>query len=181
MAVSNQELFNIFLENPNMSDAQIVSLMQTRGISPEQISSTFNIPIGQVAAMVAEVIPPNQAVLLGDTYVQAVNQVIGSGEDQQIGGLENVITYKASENQAGGGYQQYTPTGELQRTGVQQEVNAGQDFLKFLGGSALLFGGLGGGFDSLFGGPAAGQNRTSARPRCGVTQTRRRHARCADH
>jgi len=156
MAVTNQELFNIFLENPNMSDSQIVSLMETRGISPEQVSSTFNIPVGEIAARVADVIPPNQAVLLGDTYVQAVNQVTGSGQDQQIGGLENVITYKAGENQAGGGYQQYTPTGELQRTGVQQEVNAGQDFLKFLGGSALLFGGLGGGFDSLFGDPAVG-------------------------
>jgi hypothetical protein len=156
MAVTNQELFNIFLENPNMSDSQIVTLMETRGISPEQVSSTFGIPVGEVAARVAEVIPPNQAVLLGDTYVQAVNQVIGSGEDQQIGALENVITYKAGENQVGGGYNQYTPTGELQRTGVQQEVNATQDFLKFLAGSAGLFGGLGGGFESLFGGPAAG-------------------------
>ena len=155
MAVTNQELFNIFLENPNMSDSQIVTLMETEGISPEQVSSTFNIPVGEIAARVADVIPPNQAVLLGDTYVQAVNQVIGSGMDQQIGGVNNVITYKASENQAGGGYQQYTPTGELQRTGVQQEVNAGQDFLKFLAGSAGLFGGLGGGFESLFGGGGA--------------------------
>jgi hypothetical protein len=134
MAVTNQELFNIFLENPNMSDSQIVSLMETRGISPEQVSSTFNIPIGEIAARVAGVIPPNQAVLLGDTYVQAINQVTGSGQDQQVGGLENVITYKASDNQAGGSYQQYTPTGEFQRTGAQQEV-AGS----FLGGLAEAF------------------------------------------
>jgi len=134
MAVTNQELFNIFLENPNMSDSQIVSLMETRGISPEQVSSTFNIPVGEIAARVAEVIPPNQAVLLGDTYVQSVNTVTGSGQNQQVGGLENVITYKASDNQAGGSYQQYTPTGELQRTGAQQEV-AGS----FLGGLAEAF------------------------------------------
>jgi hypothetical protein len=151
MAVTNQELFNIFLTNPNMSDSQIVTLMETRGISPEQVSSTFGIPVGQVAARVADVIPPNQAVLLGDTYVQAVNQVIGSGEDQQIGGLENVITYKTGENQVGGGYQQYTPTGELERTGVQQEVNANKDFLKF---AALTAGGLYGlgNFNGLLGG-----------------------------
>jgi len=141
MAVTNQELFNIFLANPNMSDAQIVSLMETRGISPSQISETFGIPEGQVAARVGAALPPNQAVLLGDTYVQAVNQVSGSGQDQQVGGIENVLTYKAGENKVGGGYQQYTPTGELQRTGTQQEVNANKDFLKFAAGAGLLFGG----------------------------------------
>ena len=156
MAVTNQELFNIFLENPNMSDSQIVSLMETRGISPEQVSSTFGIPVGEVAARVAEVIPPNQAVLLGDTYVQAQNQIIGSGMDQQIGGLENVITYKATDNKVGGDVNFYSPSGEFQQTTKQQEVNATKDFVKFLAGSAALFGGIGGGFDGLFGGPAAG-------------------------
>ena len=156
MAVTSAQIVDFLTANPGMSDAQIVTAMETYGVSPAQMAQAVGLDEGAVAARVGAVIPPNQAVLLGDTYVQAVKQVIGSGEDQQIGGLENVITYKASENQAGGGYQQYTPTGELQRTGVQQEVNAGQDFLKFLGGSALLFGGLGGGFDGLFGGPAAG-------------------------
>ena len=57
MAVTNQELFNIFLANPNMSDAQIVSLMETRGISPEQVSSTFNIPIAEVESRYNAVLP----------------------------------------------------------------------------------------------------------------------------
>ena len=156
MAVTSEQIVDFLVANPGMSDAQIVTAMETYGVSPAQMAQAVGLNEGEVAARVGAVIPPNQAVLLGDTYVQAVNQVIGSGEDQQIGGLENVITYKAGENQVGGGYQQYTPTGELQRTGVQQEVNAGQDFLKFLAGSAGLFGGLGGGFESLFGGPAAG-------------------------
>ena len=111
MAVTNQELFNIFLANPNMSDAQIVSLMETRGISPEQVSSTFGIPVGEVVSRAAAVVPPNQTVTLGDTIIQPVYQTIGSGMDQQIGGIENVITYKAAENKTGGPYTQYTPTG----------------------------------------------------------------------
>jgi hypothetical protein len=160
MAISNQQILDFLTANPGLTDAQIVTAMETYGVSPAQMASAVGLDEGAVAARVGAVIPPNQAVLLGDTYVQAVNQVIGSGEDQQIGGLENVITYKASENQAGGGYQQYTPTGELQRTGVQQEVNATQDFLKFLGGSALLFGGLGGGFEGLFGGGGAATGGT---------------------
>ena len=138
MAVTNQELFNIFLANPNMSDAQIVSLMETRGISPEQVSSTFGIPVGEVAARVGATLPPNQVVQLGDTYVQAVNQVTGSGEDQQVGALENVITYKASENKVGGDITYYTPEGKYQQTTQQQEVNATKDFLKF----AAVAGGL---------------------------------------
>ena len=123
MAVTNQELFNIFLANPNMSDAQIVSLMEQRGISPSQVSQTFGIPEGQVASRVAATVPNGQTVQLGDTIIQPVYQVSGSGQDQQIGGLENVITYKAGENKVGGAYQQYTPTGELQRTGTQQKVD----------------------------------------------------------
>ena len=160
MAVTSAQIVDFLVANPGMSDAQIVAAMEQYGVSPAQMAQAVGLDEGAVAARVGAVIPPNQAVLLGDTYVQAVNQVIGSGEDQQIGGLENVITYKAGENQAGGGYQQYTPTGELQRTGVQQEVNAGQDFLKFLGGSAALFGGLGGGFESLFGGGGAATGGT---------------------
>ena len=138
MAVTNQELFNIFLANPNMSDAQIVSLMETRGISPSQVSQTFGIPEGQVASRVAATVPNGQTVQLGDTIVQPVYQVSGSGQDQQIGGLENVITYKASDNKTGGAYTQYTPTGEVEKTGTQQEVKSG--LKEFALGAGLLLG-----------------------------------------
>ena len=155
MAVSNEQIVDFLTSNPGMSDADIVAAMEQYGVSPAQMANAVGLDEGEVAARVGAAIPANQAVLLGDTYVQAVNQVTGSGEDQQIGGLQNVITYKAGENKTGGGYQQYTPTGELQRTGTQQEVNAGKDFLKFALGGAALFGGLGGGFESLFGGGGA--------------------------
>jgi hypothetical protein len=138
MAVTNQELFNIFLANPNMSDAQIVSLMEQRGISPAQVSQTFGIPEGQITARVAATVPQGQSVQLGDTIVQPQYQVIGSGQDQQIGGLENVLSYKVGENQTGGAYQQYTPTGELQRTGTQQKVDSG--LKEFALGAGALFG-----------------------------------------
>jgi hypothetical protein len=138
MAVTNQELFNIFLANPNMSDAQIVSLMEQRGISPSQVSQTFGIPEGQVSARVAATVPNGQTVTLGDTVIQPVYQVSGSGQDQQIGGLENVISYKAVDNKAGGAYTQYTPTGEVEQTGTQQEVKSG--LKEFALGAAVLFG-----------------------------------------
>jgi len=154
MAVTSAQIVDFLVANPGMSDAQIVTAMETYGVSPAQMAQAVGLNEGEVASRVAATIPQGQTITLGDTIVQPQYQVIGDGENQQIGGLENVYTYKVGENQAGGGYQQYTPTGELQRTGVQQEVNAGQDFLKFLAGSAGLFGGLGGGFESLFGGGA---------------------------
>jgi hypothetical protein len=138
MAVTSQQIIDFLLANPGMSDAQIVAAMEQYGVSPAQMATAVGLPEGEVAARVAAVIPPNEAVLLGDTYVQAINQVIGSGEDQQIGGLQNVITYKAGENQTGGGYNQYTPTGELERTGTQQEVKSG--IKEAVIGAGLLFG-----------------------------------------
>ena len=157
MAVSSEQIVDFLVSNPGMSDAQIVSAMETYGISPAQMAQAVGIPEGQIAARVAEVIPPNQAVLLGDTYVQAQNQVTGSGMDQQVGGLENVVTYKAVDNKVGGDVKFYSPTGEFQQTTKQQEVNATKDFIKFLAGSAALFGGAalaGGGAETAFAGEA---------------------------
>jgi hypothetical protein len=134
MAYSSREIVDYLLANPEMDDAQIVKAMETYSISPAQMAQAVNMQEGEIAARVAATLPPNQAVLLGDTYVQAVNQVIGSGQDQQVGALENVITYKADDNQAGGNINYFSPTGEFQQTTKQQEV-AGS----FLGGLAEAF------------------------------------------
>jgi hypothetical protein len=140
MAVSSQQIVDFLLANPSMSDADIADAMATYGVSPADMAKATGLDEGQVAARVAATLPPNEAVLLGDTYVQAVNQTTGSGQDQQVGGLQNVITYKEGENKVGGGYNQYTPTGELERKGTQQEVNATKDFMDFALTAGTLFG-----------------------------------------
>ena len=140
MAATNEEILGWLQANPNVSDAEIAKAMEVAGVSPAQLAKVVGVSEGEVAARVAATLPPNQAVLLGDTYVQAVNQTIGSGQDQQIGGLQNVITYKADENKVGGGYNQYTPTGELERKGTQQEVNATKDLMDFALTAGTLFG-----------------------------------------
>jgi hypothetical protein len=141
MAVTNQQIIDFLLANPGMSDAEIVAAMEQYGVSPAQMAQAVGIPEGQVAARVAVTVPPGSTITLGDTIVQPNYNVIGSGENQQIGGLENVYTYKVGENQVGGAYNQYTATGELARTGTQQEVNANKDFLTAALGAAGLFGG----------------------------------------
>ena len=138
MAVTSQQIIDFLLANPGMSDAQIVAAMEQYGVSPAQMATAVGLPEGEVAARAAATVPQGQTITLGDTVVQPVYQVTGSGEDQQVGGIENVITYKATDNKAGGSYTQYTPTGEVEQTGTQQEVKSG--LKEFAIGAGLLFG-----------------------------------------
>ena len=138
MAVTSQQIIDFLLANPGMSDAQIVAAMEQYGVSPAQMATAVGLDEGAVASRAAATVPQGQTITLGDTIVQPVYQTTGSGMDQQIGGLENVITYKATDNRAGGSYTQYTPTGEVEQTGTQQEVKSG--LKEFAIGAAVLFG-----------------------------------------
>ena len=138
MAVTSQQIVDFLLANPGMSDAQIVAAMEQYGVSPAQMATAVGLDEGAVASRVAATVPQGQTVTLGDTIIQPVYQTTGSGMDQQVGGLENVITYKATDNKAGGAYTQYTPTGEVEKTGTQQEVKSG--LKEFALGAGLLFG-----------------------------------------
>lgn len=144
VGVTDQQIKNALAANPGMSDQQIAQAMQTYGVSPAQLARVVGVSEGKVAARVAATIPPGQTMLLGDTYVQPKYQTTGDGENQQVGGIENVLTYKANENQVGGGYNQYNPDGTLQRQGTQQKVdNSMLPFLLAAGGMAFGLPGLG--------------------------------------
>jgi hypothetical protein len=138
MAVTSQQIIDFLLANPGMSDAQIVAAMEQYGVSPAQMATAVGLPEGEVAARAAATVPQGQTITLGDTVVQPVYQVTGSGDSEQVGGIENVITYKATDNKAGGSFTQYTPTGEVEQTGTQQEVKSG--LKEFAIGAGLLFG-----------------------------------------
>jgi hypothetical protein len=135
-----QQMVDLLIKNPNLTDAELVKAMETYKVSPADIAKATVSDEGKIAARVAATLPPNQAILLGDTYVQAVNTVTGSGEDQQVGGIERVVTYKAGENKVGGDVKQFSPEGKYEQTTKQQEVNAAKDFGKFLLTAGTLFG-----------------------------------------
>jgi hypothetical protein len=137
MALTNRQIIELLTTNTGLSDAQLVRVMEVNGISPAQMASAVGVTEGQIAARVAASVPQGQTISLGDTIVQPVYETTGSGMDQQVGGIENVITYKATDNKAGGLYTQYTPTGEVEKTGTQQEVKSG--LKEFAIGAALLF------------------------------------------
>jgi hypothetical protein len=126
---------------PNVTDQQIVTAMKGANVSPKNLADALGIAEGEVAARVARTVPYGSTVQLGDTIVQPVYQVTGSGQDQQIGAIENVLTYRESDNKPGGGYTQYTPDGTFQRSGTQMQVNPTKDFVKFALGATALFGG----------------------------------------
>ena len=156
-AVTGEQFVQLLLANPNATDQEIVKSMEALGVSPAQLSEAIGVPEGQIIAKVASAVPNGQAVLLGDTWVQPNYQTTGSGENEQVNGLENIFTYKVGENVTGGGYTQYNPTGEIERTGVQQKVDSG--LKEFALGAGALFGGaalagLGGGATAI---PAAAE------------------------
>lgn len=155
VGVTDQQIKNFLATGP--SDAQIAKAMETYGVSPTQMAQVTGLPEGQVAARVAATVPPGQAVLLGNTWVQPNYQISGSGENQQIGPIQSVQVYKTQggindQLPVGTAIQNYAPTGEFLGTGKTQKTESG--FGEFLLGSAALFGGLGGGLESLLGGGA---------------------------
>jgi hypothetical protein len=157
MAVTSAQIVDFLTANPGMTDAQIVAAMEQYGISPAQMAGAVGIPEGQIASRVAATVQPGQTVTLGDTIVQPVHETVGSGQDQQIGGIQNVITYKVGENQTGGGYNQYSASGVLERTGTQEKVDTslGGAVKQLVQNPGFQIGALAYGANSLFGGGGA--------------------------
>ena len=143
MAVTHEQIIDFLLTNP--SDAEVAKAMETYGVSPADIAKATGTSEGEIAARVAATLAPNEAVLLGDTWVQPQYQTIGSGEDQQIGPIESVSVYKTTGgiNDAiavGTDVKNFTPTGEYQNTTKVQEVNPIKDFMDFALTAGTLFG-----------------------------------------
>ena len=166
-SVSTAQIVDFLTTNPNLTDDAIVKVMETYKVSPAELAKAVGLPEGTITARIAETVPNGQTITLGDTVVQPVYKVTGSGQDEQVGGIENVITYKASENKTGGAYTQYTPTGEVEKTGTQQEVKSG--LKEFAIGTALLLGlptilnaGAAGGAATGAAGTAAGAEAATA-------------------
>jgi hypothetical protein len=153
MAVTSAQIVDFLLANPGMTDAQIVAAMEQYGVSPAQMAQAVGLDEGEVVSRVGATVPPNQAVLLGDTWVQPQYQTYGAGESEVIGPLENVQVYKTSggvndQVPVGTNVQNFSPTGEYLNTFQTQKTESG--FGEFLAGAGLLFGGaalagLGGG------------------------------------
>jgi hypothetical protein len=153
MAVTNQQIFDYLLANPGLSDAQLAADMATYGISPSQLAAATGTKESEIIARAAATVPEGSSITLGDTRIAPQYEVRGSGEDRQVGGIENIyvekttgdVNYKAP---VGSDVQVLSPTGDLVNT-----IKTKED-LSFFGGLAdalndpvvqAAFLGLGGG------------------------------------
>jgi len=173
MAVTNQQVLDFLLATPNMSDAQIFAAMRTFGVPPSQMSAVSGVPVNDIIARIAPLLPQNEAVLLGDTWMQASYRTTGSGETQEIGPLENIYVSKTTggvndKQPVGTPVQVYGPSGEFVNT-----IKTKKD-LSFVGGlvealkDPVVLAALGGAAaGGLLGGTAAGTAGATA----GLTAT----------
>jgi hypothetical protein len=72
MAVSNQEVLNYLTSSPNLSDADIYSFMQQKGVSASQMSNATGLPLADVISRVQTVAPQNTlggVILAGDSWL----------------------------------------------------------------------------------------------------------------
>jgi hypothetical protein len=118
MAVISQQIIDFFTENPDLSDEQIFSAMKKYKVSPSQLSEAVGMSEDQIISRLGAVVPPNEAVLLGDTWLQTNYQILGSGEDQQLGPFQSIAVYKTpgginDKIPTGTVIQTYSPTGEF--------------------------------------------------------------------
>ena len=119
MAITDKQIFDFFLGNP--TDAQTFEAMKTFGISPQRIATATGTKVEDIIPRLAPFLPQNQAILLGDTWVQASYRTIGSGESQEIGPLENIYISKTTggvndKQPVGTPVQVYSPEGRLVNT-----------------------------------------------------------------
>ena len=89
MAITSRQIIDFLLANPGMSDAQIVAAMEQYGVSPAQMATAVGLSEGEVVSRVAATVPEGQTITLGDTRIAPQYEVRGSGEDRQVGGIEN--------------------------------------------------------------------------------------------
>jgi len=88
----------------------VENLIAIGTLNPTQISAITGTPVGQVISIAASTAPLGQAVQLGDTYVNPSYEIRGSGEDQQIVGINSISTSKVDGSDANQ-VQQFTPSG----------------------------------------------------------------------
>ena len=133
MAVTNQQVLDFLKATPGMSDAQIFAAMRTFGVPPSQMAAVSGVPVNAIIARIAPLLPQNEAVLLGDTWMQAQYRTTGSGETQEIGPLENIYVSQTTggvndKQPVGTPVQVYNPSGEFVNT-----IKTKKDF-SFVGG-----------------------------------------------
>ena len=92
------------------------SLIKAGNLNPTQIAAATGLSVGEIVTQAAALAPFQGSTKLGDTYVSPNYEIIQSGEEQIVGGLQSISTSKVSSEQ-GSRTELYSPTGELTNVG----------------------------------------------------------------
>lgn len=111
----NQQIKDYLATNPSAAD--LATAMKTYSVTPEQIFNATGTGQGST-------------LNVGGTIYQPVHTISGSGESEQIGGLENILMYGAEGTAAGKTYTSLDPSGKPTGTGQFQDVS--NNMLPFL-------------------------------------------------
>ena len=166
IGLTDKQVIDNLLANPNRNDALTSQFMQANGVSPSQMSRITGMPEGQIAARVAATIPRGSSATLGDTVIVPQYQTTGSGMDEQVGALEGFATSKSNGDPnykapVGTPMQIYNANGDfvntIKTTKDQSFFGGLVDALKDPVVQAAILGVAGGAgaFDSLLGGTSA--------------------------
>jgi hypothetical protein len=128
-----EQMVDLMVKNPNLTDAELVKAMETYKVSPADLAKATVSDEGAISARVAATVPQGSSVTLGDTVIAPQYRITGSGMDEQIGPLETFTTSKSDGDvnykaPVGTPVNIYSPTGELVNT-----VKTKKD-LSFVGG-----------------------------------------------
>ena len=116
----------------SLATQNVDSLIRAGNLNPSQISAATGVPVGEIITQAAALAPIQGSTRLGDTYVSPNYEIIGSGEDQQLGGIQSIGTSKVS-SEVGSRTELYSPTGELTNVGTYEKGPS------FFGGLAQAF------------------------------------------
>jgi len=127
MAFTNQQIIDYLLANPELTDVQIRDAMKQFSITPAQMASAVGLSEGAILSRIAATIPYGSTFTIGDMIIAPQYRVTGSGETEEIGGLEGFYTSKTTGDPnykapVGSEYQQYAADGTFQRTGKTQKT-----------------------------------------------------------
>ena len=97
MAVTSKQIIDFLLANPNMTDAQIATAMQTYNVTPAQMAQAVGLPVQEVQARYKEAAP---SVYTAENVNKLADQILSQGTTEKwTGGLppETAARYMADE------------------------------------------------------------------------------------
>ena len=97
MAVTNQQIFDFLLANPNMSDAQIAATMQEFSVTPAQMAQAVGVPVEAIQERYVAAAPNTETA---ENINKLASQILSQGTtDVWTGGLppEKAALYMASD------------------------------------------------------------------------------------